>query len=319
MILKKIIGINIRKMKYFCVACSYFNNYYKYAFVDGRCKTYKQYEASITRWYHTIEKGLAYKDYRAGFGKDNIDILITSMEEYSKKYDVTAFFYQTAMSTLNEYVRKNEEFGYIDEELNRRILNLPGKSNECGGTMEFIPLTRAELEHANFEIYSKNRHSIRDFSESPVDMKNIEVAIELAQYTPSACNRQGWKTYIIKEKQILKDVLQYQNGNRGFGHKFDKLILITGDLQCFNRERELHQVFIDGGMYAMRVLDSLFYKGIATVPLSASLTKEQEIRVRQLLNIDHSEVLIMFIGIGNYPEQCQTTRSERRPSEYTVI
>ena len=53
--------------------------------------------------------------------------------------------------------------------------------------------------------------------------------------------------------------------------------------------------------------------------MSASLTKEQEENVRKLLKLDPAEVLIMFIGIGNYPDECQTTRSERKPAEYTVI
>lgn len=64
---------------------------------------------------------------------------------------------------------------------------------------------------------------------------------------------------------------------------------------------------------------SLYYERIASVPLSASLTKEQEENVRKLLKLDPAEVLIMFIGIGNYPDECQTTRSERKPAEYTVI
>lgn len=136
---------------------------------------------------------------------------------------------------------------------------------------------------------------------------------------PSACNRQGWKTYIIQDKDMLEKVLKNQNGNWGFGQEFDKLLLVVGDLRCFNRDREVFQVYIDGGMYAMRVLDSLYYEKIASVPLSASLTKEQEENVRRLLKIDPAEVLIMFIGIGNYPDECQTTKSERKPADYTIV
>ena len=136
---------------------------------------------------------------------------------------------------------------------------------------------------------------------------------------PSACNRQGWKTYIIQDKDMLEKVLKNQNGNRGFGQEFDKLLLVVGDLRCFIRDREVCQVYIDGGMYAMRVLDSLYYEKIASVPLSASLTKEQEENVRRLLKIDPAEVLIMFIGIGNYPDECQTTKSERKPADYTIV
>lgn len=298
---------------------NYYNNYQKFSFVDGSCTDEKQFEASITRLYHTVEKGLSYLNYRPSFGKENVDALVKSLEQYSKQYSVDKFFYNTALSVLNEYVRKNAEHGVENKELSKRISSLPGMANEVGGAIKFVPLSSEELSKANYKELVETRHSIRHFSDKPVELERVENAIKLAQYTPSACNRQGWKTYIVKDKVVLREVLKNQNGNRGFGQEFDKLLVIVGDLRCFNRDREVFQVYIDGGMYAMRVLDSLYYKGIASVPLSASLTKEQEQNVRKLLKLDLAEVLIMFIGIGNYPDECQTTRSERKPAEYTVI
>lgn len=289
------------------------------SFVDGSCTDEKQFEASITRLYHTVEKGLSYLNYRPGFGKENVEALVRSLEQYSKQYSVDKFFYQTALSVLNEYVRKNAEYGVENKELSKRISALPGKKNEAGGAIKFVPLSSEELSKANYKELVETRHSIRHFSDKPVELERVENAVKLAQYTPSACNRQGWKTYIVNDKAVLREVLKNQNGNRGFGQEFDKLLVVVGDLRCFNRDREVFQVYIDGGMYAMRVLDSLYYERIASVPLSASLTKEQEENVRKLLKLDPAEVLIMFIGIGNYPDECQTTRSERKPAEYTVI
>lgn len=313
--LKKTLGKTPEKILY----DNYYSKYQKFSFQDGACESEKQFEASITRLYHTIEKGLSYLNYRAGFGKENVAALILSLEQYSKRYDVNKFFYQTALSVLNEYIRKNAEYGVEDKELNKRVSALPGKVNEAGGVIRFVPLSEEELENVSYKKFVETRHSIRHFSKQPIEMERVENAIKLAQYTPSACNRQGWKTYIIQDKDVLEKVLKNQNGNRGFGQEFDKLLLVVGDLRCFNRDREVFQVYIDGGMYAMRVLDSLYYEKIASVPLSASLTKEQEENVRTLLKIDPAEVLIMFIGIGNYPDECQTTKSERKPAEYIII
>ena len=313
--LKKTLGKTPEKILY----DNYYSKYQKFSFQDGACESEKQFEASITRLYHTIEKGLSYLNYRAGFGKENVAALILSLEQYSKRYDVNKFFYQTALSVLNEYIRKNAEYGVKDKELNKRVSALPGKVNEAGGVIRFVPLSEEELENVSYKKFVETRHSIRHFSKQPIEMERVENAIKLAQYTPSACNRQGWKTYIIQDKDVLEKVLKNQNGNRGFGQEFDKLLLVVGDLRCFNRDREVFQVYIDGGMYAMRVLDSLYYEKIASVPLSASLTKEQEENVRTLLKIDPAEVLIMFIGIGNYPDECQTTKSERKPAEYIII
>lgn len=298
---------------------NYYNRYQKWSFADGACTDGKQFEASITRLYHTVEKGLSYLDYRPGFGKENVEALVKSMEQYSMQYNVGKFFYQTALSVLNEYVRKNAEHGIENKELSKRISALPGVANGAGGAVKFIPLSAEELSKANYKELVETRHSIRHFSDKPVELERVENAVKLAQYTPSACNRQGWRTYIVKDKAVISEVLKNQNGNRGFGQEFDKLLIIVGDLRCFNRDREVFQVYIDGGMYAMRLLDSLYYERIASVPLSAALTKEQEENVRMLLRLNPAEVLIMFVGIGNYPDKCQAARSERKPAEYTIV
>lgn len=86
----------------------YYNKYQSYSFADGACTDEKQFEASITRLYHTVEKGLSYLNYRPGFGKENVLALVKSMEQYSRQYGVDKFFYQTALSVLNEYAKKNE-------------------------------------------------------------------------------------------------------------------------------------------------------------------------------------------------------------------
>ena len=283
--------------------------------MDGQCELYEQFEASITRLYHTIEKGLAYENYRPGFGRSNIDELVNTLEQYERKgFDTSAFFYETALSCLKEYIKKNNEWGYYDEPLTERVAGLKGKANDFGGTITVSkPDNNAIL---SYKELMNARHSIRHFSNVPVDMDKIKAAISLAQCTPSACNRQAWKTWIINDKEKIEKILANQNGNRGFGHEFDKLLLITADLRMQQKSREVFQAFIDGGMYAESVLNSLYYYGVGSVPLSASLTLKQESIIRSTVGLDKAEVMILFIGVGNYPDGTfLTARSERRPSE----
>lgn len=292
----------------------------KYSFFGNKCTSEVQYEAVITRLYHTIEKGLAYTDFKSGFGKNNLDALLSSMENYiSDGFSPNAFFYKTALSTLHSYQDKNKNYGYTNEELNARIAKLPGEPNELGGIIEFDLPSKEQIQTMGFADLIVSRHSMRHFSDIPVEMDALKNAIELAQHTPSACNRQGWRTIIIADKGLIKKVLKNQNGNEGFGHEFDKLLLITADNRYFNRDRELFQVYIDGGMYAQNILNSLYYEYIASVPLSAALTKEQENNVRRLLGIHEAEELILFIGIGNYPGEHQTTKSERRHPNISIM
>lgn len=299
---------------------TYLKKYNRYTFSGNMCSNYQQYEAHITKLYHAIEKGLSYQNYRAGFGKDNIERLIQLMECYAQEYDVTAYFYETALSTLYAYVAKNKEHGLVDLELEEKLIGLRGKPNADGGVVTLSPYSADEVKRLGFEAFFKDRHSIRTYSTDPVALDRIKRAISLAQHTPSACNRQGWHARIVESRDVIKEVLSNQNGNRGFGESVDKLIVITGDLRYFNRSRELHQVYIDGGMYAMNILHALHYEHIASVPLSAALTAPQEVNIRRCLKLDDAEVLIMYIGVGNYPDgEAVTTRSARRPADITVV
>ena len=298
---------------------NHYRRYKKYGFRDGKCKTQSQFEASITRLYHTIEKGLAYNNYRAGFGRDNVEMLILSLNQYAEQFDVNVFFYETALSVLDAYIQKNREYGIEDRSLNAKISKLPGNSNQKGGTVSVERQELAVIQNMNYEQLMRSRHSVREFGDKPVSLEVIESALEIAQHTPSACNRQGWNAYIVTDKKRLSAVLSNQNGNRGFGEKIDKLLVLTCDLACSNRRREVFQGFIDGGMYAANVLNALWFKGVATIPLSAALTQDQERNVRKLLGIGESEAFVLFVGIGEFPETTLTTKSTRRPPRYTIL
>lgn len=299
---------------------AYLKAYQKYAFDEtGALSDEKQFEACITRLYHTIEKGLAFPEFRPGFGKSNLEKLIRQMKAYALEYDTDAFFYRTALSCLQAYIEKNRKYGFENPELEEQIRNLPGIPNDCGGVVVVRPMPADERATMDYTSFVKSRHSVRHFSEDPVDTWKIMNAVRLAQYTPSACNRQGWRARIVSDKIILSQLLKNQNGNRGFGEEIDQMIVITSDLRFFNQERELHQAFIDGGMYAQSIIQALHNEELAMIPLSASLWEEQDKAVRELLSIEDSEILIMFIGVGNYPEECITTRSERKPADITII
>lgn len=312
MILKKIIRRLLRPISNKKALNDYYKRYRKFAFQQGNCQSLKQYEACITRLYHTIEKGLAYDNYRAGFGKQNIESLLNELEQYSRLFSTDEVFYRTALDVLYKYVQKNKLYGVNDITLEKRIESLPGQKNNLGGVILLDYPDIKEVQSMNYEDFSYSRHSIRHFSDENVSRESIDHALKIAQLTPSACNRQGWGAYIVEDKSTIKQVLANQNGNRGFGQEINKLVLLTADLAYFNQDREVFQAYIDGGMYSMSVINAFHYMNVATIPLSASLTNKQEKNVRHILKLDDSEVLILFLGIGHYPETCHAPKSDRR-------
>lgn len=294
----------------------YMRRYFKYAFNMqlAEFEEEDQYKAVILKLIYSVEKGLSVQDYRYGAGKKAVQQIIEILKDYSEKYNIEKIEYRTALCVCDLWVKKNKNMVDI-EEIEAKLNDLPGVANELAGIENRIYSEAGK----RFEEIVRERKSVRHFSKVPVELDRVYKAIDLARYTPSACNRQGWKVRIIQNELIKNEVLINQNGNRGFGNEIDKLLLITYDLRYINIEREWHQAFIDGGMYAMSLLYALQYMNIASITLSASLYMEQEDNVRNLLHLNEAEVLIVYIGIGNYAEKYQVPLSNKKPTEIEVI
>lgn len=290
----------------------------KYSFSSGtNLDSFEQLEARITKEYHSLEKGFSYTNLRYGFGKQVLSNLLELMGLYKEKnYPLDSHVYLTGLSNLRKYIQIHEKNGHNIDELKSKVDKLGNDNNNRGGAHW---VTKEEILRRNkedFKSFSLNRHSVRDYSDEPVDIKVIEQALELAQKTPSACNRQSWRVRIVEDPKLKKVIQNNQNGNRGFGDYIDKFIVITSDVQYYSKPRERNQANIDGGMYAMNLLYSLQYYNVATVPLSASLVLNQESNLRKALEIKDSENFIMFIGIGNYVDEFKIPISDRRKSDY---
>src|SRR5699024_2151290 len=293
----------------------------KYAFGPGEL-TYPQIEARLTKEYHSIEKGLSYDNLKLVFGKQVLKNVINIMRQYRKQnFPLDTHVYQTALSNLHKYIVVHQENDYDVEELERTFNQLKEGAN-FGDTGGVYYKTKEEILNSinhDFKDFSLSRHSIRDYSEEPVSNDLIIKALELATHTPSACNRQPWKVRIVEDPILKKFIQNNQNGNRGFGDYINKFLIITTDIQCYDRSRERNQANIDGGMFAMNLLYALHYYKIASIPLSASLSGEQEDNLRHKFEISESENFIMFIGIGNYTEKFKIAKSDRRAPRYIVF
>ena len=298
---------------------NYFEKFLKYSFSDNKYNSQEQMRGIILRFTHIVEKGLSYEDYRPGFGEPNILKFIEALEEYVKHFSKNEIYYKNAICSLYKYVNKNKEYGYINEEIESRIYNIDKDYPECDenvGSFKFKP--NNDGTDIKYIDVVRNRHSARFYKDSDVDINLIKDAIRLSSHTPSACNRQPWSVNIISDKDKLKDVLANHNGTRGFGEGINKLLLVTCDMRYYNSSREVFAPFVDGGMYVMSLVNNLYYKGIASVVLSAALTPTQEANVRHILNIKDEQVLIAFIGIGNQLEETSTSKSYRLESKIII-
>lgn len=302
----------------------FYDRYSCYAFHSELSKQPDQrtYKAVMRRLVHIIEKGLSMNEYQFGRGKDAVLDLEEVMLNYFSTYGVTYPFCQTAMCVLDEYIQRNKNcHGQIVDVISKYndLMSMGGTKNERAGILQRWASEDVDCSQCNFEEMLTNRHSVRHFSEKPVEEGKIIEAIELAKYTPSACNRQGWKTYIIFDEEKKQGILANQNGNKGFGDKIKVLLVIAYDLRFTSADREVFQGFIDGGMYLMSLLYALQYGNLASVPLSGSLHPWQEARIRKMLDMDESEILIGFVGVGNFAEEYKVAKSFRDAPDYVIV
>ncbi|KWX60295.1 hypothetical protein ASJ79_01285 [Mycobacterium sp. NAZ190054] len=169
----------------------------------------------------------------------------------------------------------------------------------------------------NFYELALGRSSVRQFSGRAIDHSKVMAALRAAEKTPSVCNRQGWRVYWVDDKALAAQVLQHQ---RGFGQRQmpEVLLTITVSNNTFLSPVERNEAFVDGGLFSMSVLYGLEFEGLAAVPLNAMMYYKDQCAVRKLLAIDDSEMITMFIAVGDCPDETVVPTSDRKPASSFV-
>ncbi|MDA9136024.1 nitroreductase family protein [Ascidiaceihabitans sp.] len=265
-------------------------------------------------YYHVIEKGLSFENRKPSFGLEVFGNLIDIVNVYIELgYNKNEIQFKTACSIIKKYFDVNnqpcEKLNRLRNKLDPEVFDYADPL--LGGNQTVTKREVLESTNIDFKRFFTSRHSIREFAEEEVDIKKVLGALELARKYPSVCNRQAVRVYLITSKDNINEHLSYQNGNRGFGDKINKLIIVTADLNVFSRAEERNQPFIDGGIYLMGLLLALHSSGLGAVPLNWSTHKKSDRVYREFSNIKESEVIISFVGIGNLKNEMIVPKSER--------
>lgn len=273
-------------------------------------------EANIIKSYHRIEKGLALREPRPGFGADAIAHLRRDLNLYFSMYgpDRTT---TAALNTLQEYLAFNRDHGVrlpeLDADLRRFGQQQAGCPHHEGGTREITREQILDAAQIDAEAFFRSRHSIRQFSGQPVDMALIERAADLARYAPSVCNRQAGRVYVVADKARQQALLALQNGNRGFGDQADKILIITSSLDCFLTVGERYQPWIDGGLFAMALLYALHAQGLGTCCLNWSVEPAEDTQFKAIAGLPSNQRIMFLVAVGHIPPVLRIAQSPRRP------
>lgn len=273
-----------------------------------------QLRARLFQRAHSIEKGLAMPEVRAGFGAAPLGELRDLLAEHEhRNLDRTDPAYQMARHAIGQYVAFHcDQDAPLPEALSFvRALGEAQPDSSRGGYQQLEAAATRKAGAGDFASLVAARRSVRMFSDEPVDPALVSQAVALALRSPSVCNRQSARARYVTDRVLLDKLLAVQGGSRGFGHQVPGVLVVTSYLGIFRSASERNQCWVDGGLFAMSLLFGLTYVGLGSCSLNWSADMVKDKALRSLLDLPENEVVIMLIAVGNLPESYRVATSPR--------
>lgn len=271
---------------------------------------------TILRENHVIEKGMSMKVPRKGFGLSKVSNLIARLGKYAELYGAKDIgFTQYPVDTIQEYINYTLDSGVACADIVLAFHALCEKAKvrprpSRGGVVVLSRENVIRDATCSFPLLLKSRHSIRYFDQQHLPTrKQIDEILELAQLTPSACNRQAWHTHVFQGAESSA-LVKWQGGSRGFEDEMTTTILVTADLKGF-LWHEVHQAYVDGGLYAMNLINAIHAQGMGGIPLSTGF-ESQKLQGLKDFGIPENEVPILIVGFGNLLPEFKVAVSTRK-------
>lgn len=254
---------------------------------------------------------------RPGFGSAAFSELhILVREAILRRWAEDAVGLRMARSAADTYVRYHEKVGAEIPPTLAYVHEIANGATSVTPHSAVLHLSRQHIvasARGDFANLVAARHSTRMFSAEPVDQALLEESVAHALRTPSVCNRQGGRVYILRDPEALHEALEIQGGTRGFSEEIRTLLIVTCSLEVFRGGRERNQAWVDGGLFAMTLIYALTYVGLGSCPLNWSSSPRQDRKLRHLLELPEEEIIIMMIAVGHLLPEFTVAASPRRP------
>lgn len=300
--------------------------YKKYATAFSK-KDLKNKEADLILNYHSLEKGMLFKQMKSGFAKNRI----LNLHKILNEKDIISNIHRSQIKVGYQVICKYYELHqaknldisdfYTEAQYEFYKSVLQKNYDDCfSGIYSWSKNDfYQDVQSKGFADFAKSRQSIRNFTDEKISHERIKNAIEIANTAPSVCNRQASNVYLIEDKNKIDKLLEVQGGFVGYTKNVQQLLIVTNDRKFYYTVGERNQFYIDGGIYLLNLLYALHYLKIANCPANWGKTKEDEERLKPIINIPESEKIICFVPIGEAAENFNTTLSKRRFISETLI
>lgn len=274
---------------------------------------------NLTLAYHIVEKGLTMPEPRPGFGKAVVLSLANTILEYDAlQLPHTELEFKQSVSVLKEYKQYHSNIDFkLDDEVFRLLDMICTKFNLIEGEKQ-IRISKTDYfadVDKPFDQFCKSRFSVRNYTTEVIPLEVLYNCIDIAQKSPSFCNRQPSRVHIVKSAEKKEQILAIQNGNRGFGHLAETLLVITSVISTTKDIHERNENHLNGGMFSMSLLNALHQNKIGACSLNWSVEEAKESKLRKLLNIPENEIALLIISCGYLPDELSIASSPRKTAK----
>jgi len=277
----------------------------------------------LTLAYHIVEKGLTMPTPRPGFGKPVVISLCNTVLKYdTMNLPKTELEFKQSVSVLREYYEYHIEIGFkLDADVLEKLEVIVNNFKGIEGLKQCHISKEDYFKDVNspFDLFCKSRYSVRNYTTEVIPVKVLHDCIDLAQKSPSFCNRQPTRVYIVKSAEKKTGILDLQNGNRGFGHLAETLLVISSVISTTKDIHERNENHLNGGMFSMTLLNALHFYKIAACSLNWSVSNDKDEKLRKLLNIPENEVPLLVISCGYVPDKFAIASSPRKTSKEITV
>lgn len=276
----------------------------------------------LTLSYHIVEKGLTMPEPRLGFGKAIVTGLADNVLQYHKLNFKIDLEFNQAVSVLREYLEFHKEVGFeLDEDLAQKLEHIDNDFKDIKGLNQLRVTATDYFSEINdsFDKFCMSRYTVRNFTKEVVPLETFYACIDLAQKSPSFCNRQPTRVHIVKSEKQKEAILGIQNGNRGFGHLAETLLVISSNISTTKDIHERNENHLNGGMFSMTLLNALHFHRIGACALNWSVSNDKDQKIREILNISDTEVVLLIIACGKVPKEFSIASSPRKTAKQITV
>lgn len=268
----------------------------------------------LRRNIHRIEKGLVSENPRKVFALDYIEETLEEFRalsqtvpmttEYTWARDVLETYFRTVSHSDPRISRTYEEFRAICP----AEQNVPTENRPYLRDIDTDPIEIGALKNL-----SLRRRSVRSYLPKPVPRTQVDKAIDVARFSPSACNRQAFTFRIFDTPNTARKVASLPMGTTSFIDNINAVVVVVGHLRAYPYARDRHAVYIDASLAAMSFVYGLEAQGIASCVINWADESKRERAAAKMLHLKPDERVLMMISYGWPNPDVPVPFSAKRP------